>query len=187
MFSCARRDNLKAKFREGQALIGLGRILDGKRLLEELQMLNPDPAVKAALFKLDQDEARRESKQQADLSASSFPFLTVGKRGEADEEGLVRAGGMFSRDTPSSKKDKQADRSAASTSSPTASTSTFTPKKEADVKPAVKRETSSPEKVHSKPMAPASTSEGTSPTAQVAEDVKNVAIKEEERPAVKTE
>lgn len=67
--SSTTRTNPKAKFREGQALIGLGQITAGKRLLEELQQVNPDSAVAAALNKLAQDEVQRSIKAKNELSA----------------------------------------------------------------------------------------------------------------------
>ncbi|BGP36539.1 hypothetical protein JCM10449v2_000440 [Rhodotorula kratochvilovae] len=57
------KENPKAKFREAQALIGLGQIYTGKKKLEELRQTNPDAAVTAALKKLAKDEAAREAKK----------------------------------------------------------------------------------------------------------------------------
>ncbi|GAA5838384.1 hypothetical protein JCM9279_003228 [Rhodotorula babjevae] len=160
-------DNPKAKFREGQALIGLGHVLPGKRRLEELQLTNPDPAVKAALAKLAQDEAKRETDKQASFR------------------------GMFERDTPASKKEKQVGAAATAPFNFGIGTSAarVVLKKEDGVGHSfnfgmtAKKEDDS----DSKPTAPASTAKDDSPTAQVVEDVKNVAIKEEEKPVVKDE
>ncbi|GAA6046623.1 hypothetical protein JCM3770_006245 [Rhodotorula araucariae] len=57
------KENPKGKFREAQALIGLGKVYEGRRMLEELVKSNPDPAVAAALNKLAADDRVREAKK----------------------------------------------------------------------------------------------------------------------------
>ncbi|GAA5903196.1 hypothetical protein JCM8208_002234 [Rhodotorula glutinis] len=193
-------NNPKAKYREGQALIGLGRLWEGKRLLEELMVTNPDSAVTAALVQVAEMEAKREMDRQKTFR------------------------GMFDRGTPSSKKEQQADTAAGPSFSFGAPSSSSTKEKQADpagaaslfsvppsqeaaqhlTRPLPSRRmgpSASPKKRASRPgvstgaapkkedgsdsaaaaaTAHASTSKGDSPTAQVTEDVKNVAIEETE-------
>ncbi|GJN92278.1 hypothetical protein Rhopal_005308-T1 [Rhodotorula paludigena] len=75
-------DNVKAKFREAQARIGLGEINTGKKMLEELQKSNPDSAITAALNKLSIDEKAREAKATA-----QFKGMFNRKKGDESKNG----------------------------------------------------------------------------------------------------
>ncbi|TNY20277.1 hypothetical protein DMC30DRAFT_417118 [Rhodotorula diobovata] len=113
--------NPKAKFREGQALIGLGQITAGKRLLEELQQVNPDSAVAAALNKLAQDEVQRSIKaknelkgflnRKPDAASSSSGSKEVGKTTASttkDEGGATAAASSSSEPVKAGEADKSA-------------------------------------------------------------------------------
>jgi len=57
--------NSKALFREAQARIGLGEVTRGRQILQDLQKTKKDPAVSAALEKLEAEEKIRIEKNKA--------------------------------------------------------------------------------------------------------------------------
>ncbi|KDE09700.1 hypothetical protein MVLG_00103 [Microbotryum lychnidis-dioicae p1A1 Lamole] len=75
-------DNPKARFREAQARIKLGLVTTGKKMIEDLQKANPDPAFVKALNDLQLEEKARAEKNNQQFRGMFSKGKDKGKQDE---------------------------------------------------------------------------------------------------------
>lgn len=94
------KGNVKAKFREGVALVESGKITEGKEILRELDKTSPDAAITALLAKLDLQDKDGNWKS----SGVKFSVSTRLTSARAPTDWIHSKEGMFGKKEPAQPK-----------------------------------------------------------------------------------